>query len=346
MSLGEKRKEGGSDYVSGDVWIFAQTIENGFHPVVYELLGEAGRLAKQLKRRICAVLIGSEKSAPAQELIAFGADTVYLVHHLLLEEYSTDGYVKVLTQLAEEKCPKLLLIGGTDLGRDLAARTAAHLKTGLTVDCTAFKLDEKTGSLCGIRPAFGSRLMAEIYSRSDNVQMCTVRPGMFERAIAAIGRRGEIIRVPVELRCSEIRTRVLESFFDEERSSELLNAGVVVGGGMGVGCEEGFELLGELAKELHGAVGGTRAAAFAGLIPHENMIGQTGHVIAPELYIACGISGAVQHMLGVSGAKCVVAINNNPDAPIFEKADYGIVADYKEFIPLWLNALKNQNTPV
>lgn len=338
--MGEIKKEGGSIRAAGDVWIFAQAAKDGFHPVVYELLGEGGRLANQMGSRLCAVLIGPEESKGAEELIAFGADIVYLAHHRLLEGYSTDGYVKVLAALIEENHPSVFLFGGTDMGRDLAPRTAARIKTGLTVDCTAFKMDDNKGKLCMIRPAFGSRLMAEIHLKHRGVQMCTVRPGMFKRGNADMSRRGEILRVPVVLKNSEIHTRVIETFLEKESISDLQSARVIVAGGMGVGSKEGFDLLKQLANELHGAVGGTRAAAFAGFISHDHIIGQTGLIVAPDLYIACGISGAVQHMLGVSGAKCIVAVNNNPDAPIFEEADYGIAADYREFIPSFINFLK------
>lgn len=280
----------------------------------------------------------------ADELIAYGADMVYQAHHQLLESYSADAYMKVIARLAEEKHPAVFLIGGTDLGRDLAPGLAARMRTGLTVDCTSFKLDKKTGQLCRIRPAFGSRLMAEIYSKNGNVQMCTIRPGMCERAVEDRNRSGEVSQVPVILRDSDIRTKMLHSFQEEIESSALLSANVVVAGGMGIGSREGFVLLEHLAKELHGAVGGTRAAVSAGFIAPEHMIGQTGLIIAPDLYIAFGISGAVQHMLGFSGAKCTVAINSDPAAPIFKEADYGIVADYKEFIPQLIRFLRMKET--
>lgn len=334
------KKESGGVRAAGDVWIFAQKAEKGYQPVVYELLGEGRRLAEQMGSQLCAVLIGSKESEGADELIAFGADIVYFASHRLLEHYSTDGYVKVLARLIEEKCPAVFLIGGTGMGRDLAPRIAARIKTGLTVDCTEFKLDNKKEKLCMIRPAFGSRLMAEIQLKHRGVHMCTVRLGMLQRGIADTSRRGEILRVPVILKYSDIHTKVLDTFVEKEEISDLLNARIVVAGGMGVGSQEGFELLAQLAKELHGVVGGTRAAAIAGFISHDHMIGQTGLAIVPDLYIACGISGAIQHMLGVSRAKCIVAVNTNPSAPIFEVADYGIIADYREFIPSFIDSLK------
>ncbi|MEG2987637.1 MAG: electron transfer flavoprotein subunit alpha/FixB family protein, partial [Lachnospiraceae bacterium] len=190
----------------------------------------------------------------------------------------------------------------------------------------------------------GSQLMVEIVTNKRRPQMCTVRNGMFEKAEKDIMHKGLIFPVDVNLQSFDIHTKVVKKFKDTEEKFSLLDAKVVVAGGMGIGSKEGFKLLEQLAETLHGVVGGTRAVTAAEWIPHDRMIGQTGLVISPDLYIACGISGAIQHMLGVSGAKCVVAINNNPDAPIFKEADYGVVADYKDFIPKLIEKLKERKT--
>ena len=213
----------------------------------------------------------------------------------------------------------------------MAPRAAARLKTGLTVDCTELKIEE--GILCQIRPAFGSRLMAEIVTKGERPSMCTVRPGMFIPAVREEGRKGRLFHHGIDLAPSEIRTRRLSSEPEEKKRDGLMEARTVVSGGMGLGRADGFELLEQLAAELDGTVGATRPAAAEGWISHERMIGQTGRIISPDLYFAVGISGAVQHMLGVAGAKCIVAVNQNEAAPVFEAADYGIAADYREFIP-------------
>ncbi|WP_125144359.1 electron transfer flavoprotein subunit alpha/FixB family protein [Clostridium transplantifaecale] len=323
---------------TGGIWIYAQTQGEKLHPVVYELLGVGRRLADELSCPLGAMLADC-REALVEELFEYGADEVCIFEHSLLSQYSTDGYTKAVEQLVRERQPFALLIGGTDQGRDLAPRAAARIKTGLTVDCIEFKIEGKH-TLCQIRPAFGSRLMAEIVTVGNTVSMCTVRPGMFAPAVSVAGRRGKLWHCSLELLPSEIRTRVVESEPEEYEHRDLACARVVVAGGMGVGGREGFELLDKLSKHLGGVTGGTRPAAANGWISHEKMIGQTGRIIAPELYIACGISGAVQHMLGVGGAKCVVAINSNPDAPIFETADYGIVADYRQFIPKLIEELE------
>lgn len=323
---------------NGGLWIYAQTREGKLHPVVYELLGEGRKLADELSCPLGAILIGFREEL-AEELFEFGADDVFMSGHSLLESYSTDGYTKAVTKLAEEIQPFALLFGGTDQGRDLAPRVAARIKTGLTVDCTEFKIEENK-TLCQIRPAFGSRLMAEIVTTGGKAAMCTVRPGMFAPAIRQAGRTGRLHRDIPELTPSDIRTRVLSSVREDNEEQALSSSKTIVAGGMGIGGREGFEVLDRLSALLGGATGGTRPAAMEGWISHDRMIGQTGQVIAPELYIACGVSGAVQHMLGVSGAGCIVAVNNNSDAPIFESADYGVVADYREFIPRLTQELK------
>lgn len=348
MKENRKASEGGA------VWVYAQRRESGIHPAVLELLGAGRTLAQELSRPLAAVLAGGTKEREhtkqlAKELIACGADEVHLAEHDLLETYSTDGHVKAVVQLIGEENPSIILLAGTDEGRDLAPRAAARLKTGLTVDCTELKIED--GKLCQIRPAFGSRLMAEIVTKGDGPSMCTVRPGMFSPAVREESRvngaesgdsglEGRLFLHTVKIDPSEIRTRVLSSRREEKKSDGLLEARTVVAGGMGIGKEEGFELLEQLASELGGAVGATRPAAAEGWISHDRMIGQTGRIIAPDLYFAVGLSGAVQHMLGVAGAKCIVAVNQNEAAPVFEAADYGIVADYREFLPKFAEKLR------
>lgn len=325
-----------------DIWVYVQIDDRGINSVVFELLGEGKRLAAQSGVNVCAMLIGEENSDYARELFCRGADKIYLAAHRLLKEYSTEGYTKAAAELIKEHKPDIVLFGGTEEGRDLAPRVAARLQAGLTVDCTELMISREDGRLRQIRPAFGSRLMAEIVSRGNGVQLCTVRPGMFKESYPEIVKIGSVVKKCMTLGAFEIHTKMLKSTCEVCRTASLSKAEIVVAGGKGIGSREGFLLLSELADVLHAAVGGTRAAVSEGFISHEKMIGQTGCVIAPRLYIACGISGAVQHMLGVSGADCIVAINNQADAPIFETADLGIKADYREFLPRLIEQVKKR----
>ena len=287
-----KMKESTASSTGSAVWVYAQRRERGIHPVVLEVLGAGRKLAEELSCPLAAVLAGGMREREhtekmAKELIAYGADQVYLTENDLLETYSTDGYVKAVVQLAEEERPSILLFAGTDEGRDLAPRAAARLKTGLTVDCTELKIED--GKLCQIRPAFGSRLMAEIVTKGEGPSMCTVRPGMFrpaekneERAGGKDGPAGRLICRKIAIERSEIRTKVISSRREEKEADGLLEARAVVAGGMGIGRAEGFELLEQLASEFDGAVGGTRPAAAEGWISHDKMIGQTGRIITPD----------------------------------------------------------------
>lgn len=350
--MSERKRENGVPRENGAVWIYVQRKEGGLHPVVWELLGAGRRLADELSCPLAAVLTAGEGKQEllrqqAKELISCGADEVHLAEHELLEGYSTDGYVKVMVELIKQEKPSIVLLAGTDQGRDLAPRAAARLKTGLTVDCTELKIAD--GRLCQIRPAFGSRLMAEIVTKTDGPSMCTLRPGMFRPAVQEYRQEmcGEeferrIRCHEIKLLASEIRTRVLSSQREERKNNGLLEAAAVVSGGMGIGKAAGFELLEQLAAEFGGAVGTTRPAAAEGWLSHEKMIGQTGRIISPDLCFAVGISGAVQHMLGVAGAKCIVAVNQNEAAPVFEHADYGIAADYREFLPTLIERMRER----
>lgn len=329
---------------SKEIWILIQRAENckdaSVLPVTYELLGEGKRLAEQTKERLCAVVCQKTEHTLADELFSYGADRVYFLNNEEPENYQTELWTDALEFLVKKYNPNIFLAGGTDTGHDLMARLAARLHTGLTVDCTEFKIDTKDGRLCQIRPAFGGALMASIKTLQSEIQMCTVRPGMLKRAEKQEKRTGEIIEENLIVSEENLRTKVVEKKIKTVQTQNISDARIVIGGGMGIGGREGFALLESLAKELQAGVGGTRAAANAGWITHEQMIGQTGKIIAPDLYIACGISGAVQHMSGVQHAKCVIAINNHEDAPIFRCVDYGIVGDYKEILPLLIRKIR------
>lgn len=328
-----------------DIWVYAQISEGMIEPVVFELLG-LGQLLAEPGDKVCAVLPGWKRESCAKELISRGADVVYLAENSLLERYTAEGYTMAVSELAERLKPDMILFGGTDEGREVAPRVAVRLQTGLTVDCTQLRRDKNSGKLHQIRPAFGERLMAEIVTKGDGPQLCTVRPGQFKPmekySKAKTDKIGSVIKEKLELSAFKTKVKMLKSSYELCSEISLSEAEVVIGGGMGIGGKEGFELLKELAKVLHGSVGGTRAAVNEGFIGHACMIGQTGVIIAPKIYIACGVSGAVQHMLGVTGADCIIAVNNNPDAPVFKEADYGVCADYREFVPELINRIKRQ----
>lgn len=318
---------------SKNVWVFAELREGRIAPVVIELLGEGKKLAREMKEKLCAVVLsdGTYATIP-EELGQYGADIVYSVESPLLTRYTTDGYTTVLTELIAKERPAILLFGATHIGRDLAPRLAARINTGLTADCTSLSLDEETKDLMQTRPAFGGNLMATIRCPERRPQMATVRPGVMDKAAREQTHETEIIRVVPSLKKEDIRTEVLETVVRKLTEIPLTEARVIVSGGLGLGGPEGFALLRKLADRLGGTVGSSRAAVDAGWIDPTRQVGQTGTTVKPDVYIACGISGAIQHLAGMKESKVIVAINTNPDAPIFEVADYGLVGDYKEVV--------------
>jgi electron transfer flavoprotein alpha subunit len=255
------------------------------------------------------------------------------------QNYTTDAYTKVICDLANSLKPEVILYGATYIGRDLAPRIAARMKTGLTADCTALDIDEN-GLLLQIRPAFGGNLIATIICPERRPQMATIRPGVMKKALMDEGRRGEVIEIKPVIEEKDIRTEIISIIKEARQKVNLEEADIIVSGGRGVGGPEGFKLIEELAEVLGGVVGASRAAVEAGWIPSDHQVGQTGKTVRPKLYIACGISGAIQHIAGMGGAKTIVAINKNPDAPIFKIADYGIVGDLFKVIPALIEEIK------
>ena len=325
---------------SKNVWVFVELREGKIAPVVLELLGEGKKLAQGLEERLCAVVLssGTDESIPEQ-LSQYGADVVYSVESPLLEHYTTDGYTAAMAELVRKEIPAILLFGATHIGRDLAPRLAARLTTGLTADCTSLSLDEETKDLMQTRPAFGGNLMATIRCPERRPQMATVRPGVMDKAVCDQMHGAEIIKVVPLLKAEDIRTEVLETVAKKLTEIPLTEARVIVSGGLGLGGPDGFDLLRRLADRLGGTVGSSRAAVDAGWMDPTRQVGQTGTTVKPDVYIACGISGAIQHLAGMKESKIIVAINTNPDAPIFEVADYGLVGDYREVIGSLLEKL-------
>jgi len=322
-----------------DIWVFVEQREQKLMNVSLEILGEARRLADKKDVKACAVLVGYEVKGLAEELIKYGADVVYVIDHPLLKNYTTDAYTKVICDLANSLKPEVILYGATYIGRDLAPRIAARMQTGLTADCTALDIDEN-GLLLQIRPAFGGNLIATIICPERRPQMATVRPGVMKKALMDEGRRGEVIEIKPVIEEKDIRTEIISIIKEARQKVNLEEADIIVSGGRGVGGPEGFKLIEELAEVLGGVVGASRAAVEAGWISSDHQVGQTGKTVRPKLYIACGISGAIQHIAGMGGAKTIVAINKNPDAPIFKIADYGIVGDLFKVIPALIEEIK------
>lgn len=308
-------------------------------PVSLELLGCARRLAEPLGGPVAAVLIGRDVGDGISEAVAAGADRVHVIEHELLERYSAASYTAALAGVIESGKPEILLIGATLQGRDLAPRLTRRLGLGLTADCTKLEIDPETRLLVQTRPAFGGDVMASIVSEYSRPQTATVRPGIMDPPAPDPERVGEVVHHEIDVEPASIGSRLIEFIAGEESGVDITRARVVIAGGRGVGSKEGFELLYQLAELVNGEVGGTRAAVEAGWIPPERQIGQTGVHIKPDVYIACGISGAVQHRAGIDQARCIVAVNKDPNAVIFESADYGLVADYKPVVSAMIKRL-------
>ncbi|NMB47153.1 MAG: electron transfer flavoprotein subunit alpha [Firmicutes bacterium] len=325
----------------GGVWVFAEQREGQLASVVLELLGEGKNIASQLGEPLACILLGDQVEHLAEELMEFGADLVYLAAAPELSSYRDDLYSEALAHIVQTYQPSILLIGGTAHGRSLAPRVATSLRTGLTADCTGFALDED-GNLLQTRPAFGGNLMATIRCPHHRPQMATVRPKVFQPSSRHPGRRGEVIRV--DLPALHPWARILKVANESTMGPNLSEADIVVSGGRGLGNSENFRLVEELAEALGGAVGASRAVVDAGWVSYPHQVGQTGRTVAPKLYIACGISGAIQHLVGMQSADIIVAINRDPDAPIFSVATYGIVGEVEAVIPALIREIKNDRS--
>jgi len=317
-----------------EVWIFAEQREGHVQGVVYELLNAGKKLANDRGTRLCAVLLGSGVAEQAGELFMRGADKVYLADHPSLKDYNDEPYSRILAKLARQYKPEIVLCGATAMGRSLIPRAAVMLQTGLTADCTGLEIDPDSGHLLQTRPAFGGNIMATIRCENYRPQMATVRHKVMDEAIPDTSRtEGEIIRVTVDENDTASRTRILEVIKEVEETINITEADIIVAGGRGLKGPENFEMLRELAKVLDGAVGASRAAVDAGWIGYSHQVGQTGKTVKPKIYISVGISGAIQHLVGMNSSDRIIAINKNPDAPIFQAADYGLVGDLFEIVP-------------
>lgn len=323
------------------VWVYAEWREGEIHKVSHELLSAGRILADKRGVELCAVLLGSgiDGNIPS-ELITYGADTVYVVDRPELAHFTDEIYAKALTELARQKRPEILLAGATSIGRSFIPRVAASLRTGLTADCTELDISDD-GLLLQTRPAFGGNIMATIICPNSRPQMATVRPKVM-KLVRRNDRQGRIEAVELPDECFSGRVEVLEIIPEKDQTARLAEADVVVTGGRGLGKAENFALIEELALLVNGAVGASRGAVEEGWIAPSHQVGQTGRTVAPTLYMAVGVAGAIQHLVGMQGSQVIVAVNKDPEAPIFDVATYGVVADLFEFIPKFVERIRRE----
>lgn len=319
------------------VLVFAEQKNGGVVASDLEAVGEARKLANQLGGQVWAALLGQGVEGAASGLIAAGADKVFLYDHPVLENFRDDPVTDLLANLIREEKPEIVLFPATTVGRSLAPRLAARLKVGLAADCIDLNLED--GKLKAVRPVIGGNLLSEIvYNRKP--QMATLRPKAFSKPEAQAVRTGEVVKKEFDPAGLKDRTRILDIVQEIIETVKLEEADIIVSGGRGLGGADGFGILRDLAKVLGAAVGASRAAVDAGWMPYSHQVGQTGKTVTPKVYVACGISGAIQHLAGMQSANVIVAINKNPDAPIFQVATYGIVGDVFQVVPALTTELK------
>ncbi len=334
----------------GEVWVFAEQHDGKLEDTPLELMSKARRLADKLGVKLAAALLGDNVKDLAAKLISYGADKVYLVEHPLLEHYQTNSYAKVIYDLIHKHEPQVVLYGATVTGRDLGPRVASATKAGLTADCTDLQIgDHKEAGngkvhknlLFQVRPAFGGNIIATIINYDRWPQMATVREGVMPMPEPDTGRKGEIIEEKAQLSQQDLALEILAEH-KQAKKVNLKAARIIVAGGAGVGSKDNFKLIWDLANCLGASPGATRAAVDLGFIDHDHQIGQTGTTVRPSLYVAVGISGAIQHHAGMSESQKIIAINNDPDAPIFQSAHYKILGDLNDVVPKMIKAIKEK----
>jgi electron transfer flavoprotein alpha subunit len=319
---------------SSEVWVFVEHSDGRPAPVSWELLGKGRELAEALGGLVCSVLLGHQVDGLATEAFLYGADKVYQVDDPVLAHYRTQPFLHGMIRLTEKYRPEAMLLGATTMGRDLAGAVATSLRTGLTADCTGLSIDPQSKLLEQTRPAYGGNIMATILCEQRRPQMATVRPRVMALPPRQEGRTGEVVREPLGLNEGEVLAHIIE--YAREEATEVTrieDANVLISGGRGLGGPEGFKMLQELADAIGGCVSGSRAAVDQGWITQDRQVGQTGKTVRPKLYISCGISGAIQHLVGMQTSDVIVAINRDPNAPIFGVATHGIVGDLYEIVP-------------
>jgi electron transfer flavoprotein alpha subunit len=340
LSIPEKQTQAGQglDGYRG-VWVFCEQRRGELHSVGLELLGRARTLADDLGQEVTAVLFGHRVDGLGQALVDGGADQVLVVDHPSLARFTDDAYGQVLAGLISERKPAIVLCGATALGRSFFPRVATTIGTGLTADCTELSIDPEKKLLLQTRPAFGGNIMATIICPNHRPQMATVRPKVMKRLTGALGRRGRVVQVdpPAGL---QALSRVVDSVVETSQQARLVEAEIIVTAGRGIRGPENLPLIKELASLLGGALGATRGVVDSGWLPYAHQVGQTGRTVSPKLYVAVGVSGAVQHVVGMQSSQVIVAINSDPQAPIFDVATYGLVGDLFKVVPAMINRLK------
>ena len=323
-----------------DVWIFAEQKDGHIQSITYELLGEGRKLADQLGMKLCAVLLGHQMTDRTSELVQRGADRVYLVDAPELAYFQDEPYAAVIIELVRRHKPAIMLCGATTIGRSLVSRVAVTVKAGLTADCTGLAIDPETKNLLQTRPAFGGNIMATIVTPRHRPQMATVRHKVMKEAVVDAKRQGETLIEKVAAEVLKSRAQRLRFVPETETTTNIAEANIIVSGGRGLQSAENFAIVRELAEVLGAGVGSSRAAVDAGWIPYSHQVGQTGKTVCPKIYIACGISGQIQHLAGISSSDIIVAINKDPEAPIFRVATYGLVGDLFKIVPLLTREFK------
>jgi len=329
QAVAEQRLE---DYK--DVWVMVEQFDGEVESITYELLGEGRKIADNLGMNLCAVLLGHNIESKSRELVSRGADKVYVIDRPELEYFADEPYANVMIELINEYKPNVVLCGATTVGRSLVSRVAVSVKAGLTADCTGLAVDPETRNLLQTRPAFGGNIMATIETPAHRPQMATVRHKVMKEADVDDARSGEIIVKEIAEQILKSRTKRIKYVAEEEATINIAEANILVSGGRGLQKPENFEIIREFAKVLGAGVGASRAAVDADWIPYSHQVGQTGKTVCPKIYFACGISGQIQHLAGMSSSDVIIAINKDPDAPIFNVATYGIVGDALEIIPM------------
>ena len=325
------------------VWIIAEHYKNKIHPVAFQLLGKGRYLADELEVNLSLVILGANFDDQLVELSQYGVDEILYLKSPLLKDYYSDLYVKALTELILENKPEIILIGATPTGRDFAPRVAKRLKAGLTADCTGLDVDPETRNLLQTRPTFGGNIMATIRTPNSRPQMATVRPGIFKMP-EKTKQKVKIRTIDYDFKQKDSVTKIIKIINRAKISVNLEDAEIIVSGGRGVGSKENFKIIEELAEVLGAELGGTRVTVELNWLDPNRQVGQTGKTVSPKLYIACGISGAIQHLVGMQNSEIIVAINKDPNAPIFNVAHYGIVGDLHEVIPALINEIKKTKT--
>ncbi len=324
------------------VMVFVQQVDGEITPVSFELLGKATELAKDLDTKVTAVVIGNDIQDLPPVLAEYGADRVLVIDDPAVKKYMTEPYVHVMHTVIEDYKPEIVLFGATAIGRDLAPRVSARCHTGLTADCTKLEIDENDKGLMMTRPAFGGNLMATILCPDHRPQMSTVRPGVMQKNERVPGRKAEVIAVDIPDLEDHVNMEIIDQIKNITDKMDIQDANVLVSGGRGMQSPENFKILEELADALGGTVSSSRAAVDAGWVEKDRQVGQTGKTVRPNLYIAVGISGAIQHLAGMEESDVIIAINKDESAPIFSVADYGIVGDGLKIVPLITEALKKE----